>query len=107
MMNCYPSLKRYFYNVVVLPIRFIPFMNLMFNASVKVKNTKNTNLVTKSPLYVLPQVSFLVQALLNGMPIVFVSERAGTKNATSGSTFNGYFVTKFVFFVFFTFTEAL
>ena len=63
MMNCYPFLKRYFYNVVVLPIRFIPSMNLMLNASVKVKNAKSTNLVTKSPLYALPQVSFLVPAI--------------------------------------------
>lgn len=38
MMNYYLSLKRYFYNVVILPIRFIPFMNLMFSVSAKVRS---------------------------------------------------------------------
>lgn len=62
MMNYYPSLERYFYNVVILPIRLIPSMSLMFNASVKVKNTRKMNLVTKSPSYALSQVSFLAIA---------------------------------------------
>jgi hypothetical protein len=48
---------------LILAIRFIPSMNLMFNASVKVRNTRNTNLATKSPSYALPQVSFLVPVL--------------------------------------------
>ena len=37
-MNCYPSLKRCFYNVVILLIRFIPSINLIFNAP-KAKDT--------------------------------------------------------------------
>ena len=38
LMNCYPSLKRCFYNVVILLIRFIPSINLIFNAP-KAKDT--------------------------------------------------------------------
>jgi hypothetical protein len=41
------------------------------------------------------------------MPIVFVAERAGAENDACSRTYDGYFVTKFIFFVFFTFTDAL
>ena len=56
----YPFLKRYSYNVVNRPIRFILSMSRTSNVFLKVKNTRSTNLGTKYLSYVLPQVLFLV-----------------------------------------------
>jgi IS5 family transposase len=58
MTNCWSCLKPSSHKDVPVGKRFIPFMNQKSNVSVRVRNTKNTNLVIKHRLYVPPQGLF-------------------------------------------------
>ena len=74
-------LRRYSYNAVTPPIRFIQFMNLRFSASVKAKNKRNTSSGTKSPSYALPRASYLVPALSAMNTMGIRSKRVWSKYA--------------------------